>query len=177
MTKKMILKYIDESEPHTYEYEIDMIQNITDSQSKNSMNMSLPGISYRKNIMMGVSGQEADISINFKIHNDGTDKSNGTISSSSSGNVEIKGTEGNGIYITEAKTVPQQIFYIKDHIQNKSFTASWKLYDPDGDFYGHSGQTEPGIEVFFADMDLTIISRDSPRWKDCRLDFNVGEGV
>ena len=163
-TKQLELKYI--ASDHTYTYLVDNIQNVSDSQSKDAMSTALPGQSYRKNIMLGISGQEADISINFNINNDGTDKSNGSISASSSGEVEVR----NGKTITEAVSVPEQQFYLKDVIQNPSFTAQWKINDPGDVLYND-------LEVFFADIDTDIIDMDSPKWKSCRIDLNVGEGI
>ena len=165
MVKELELKYIN-ADGYTYKYIISNIQTVSDSQSKDAMSIALPGQSYRKNILLGVSGQEADISIDFNIHNDGTDKSDGTISASSSGDVTVR----NDTSISQATTVPEQQFYLKDHMQNPSFTASWKLNDPDGILYND-------MEVFFADMDTDMINMDSPKWKSCRLDFVVGEGI
>ena len=165
MVKELELKYITE-EGYTYKYIISKIRSVSDSQSKDSMSVALPGSSYRKNILLGVSGQEADISIDFNIHNDGTDKSDGTISNSTSGDVTVR----NGTSISQAVTIPEQQFYLKDHIQNESFVASWKLNDPDNILYND-------MEVFLTDIDTDMIDMNSPKWKSCRMDFVVGEGI
>lgn len=137
-----------------YQYIISQIVSVDDRQDKDAMSIALPGQSYKNNILLGITGQEAKIDITFNIHNDGTDKANGS-------------------YTSTVTTINEQIEYLKDVIQDPSFTASWQLDKIQGsNVYNYSS-----LEVFQTQIRIPTASRDSPKWRECIMSLTVGEGV
>jgi len=145
------------------EYMIYPIMEVRDKQTKDATSISLPGQSYKQNVLMGISGQTADLTITYNIHDDGTDKSNSTIVADGTNSADIDG-DGSITSITE------QILYLKDHIQAPSSSASWTLTHTTGDMYST-------LDVFFEEMDMATISLGSPKWRECTLRFQVGSSV
>lgn len=140
-----------------YQYIITNIVNVDDRQEKKAMSIALPGQSYKNNILMGISGQEAKIEITFNIHDDGTDKAN----SASSG------------YGSEVITIDEQIEYLKDEMQDKSFTAKWQL----DKIQGSNVYDYDALDVFLTQLRIPMASRDSPKWRECVMSLIVGEGI
>lgn len=135
----------------SYEYHIYPIQSIDQSSEKSAMSIALPGQSPRDNILMGLSGMEGSITINFYIHNDGTDRANGTYSST-------------------IITIDEQIDYLLYTIHDPSFNASWQLDDITGSLYDAE-------EVYLEKIDLPTMTSDTPRWLECRMGLILGESI
>jgi len=137
-----------------YQYIIDMIQDVDDRQSKDATSISLPGQSYKKNVLMGISGQTSEIDISFYIHDDGTDKADGS-------------------YTSTVVSIDEQIDYLKNTMQAPSFSAKWELDKIQGDnVYSYSAHP-----VFFEQVRMPTASRDSPNWRNCSISLVVGESI
>lgn len=134
-----------------YEYEIKNIQKVNHKQEKPAMNISLPGQGYRDAILMGIEGQTADISIEFMIKNDGTDKANGTYSST-------------------VTTIDEQMDYIEDVIHDSDFTSTWQLNDNTNNRYDNE-------EVFIENIDIEKYKNHPSKWYSCRIDLIIGKTI
>lgn len=166
----------------------DMVQDIAQEFSKDSTSMALPGSDYRKNILMGLSGMESNITINFYIHDDGTDKSDGTLEDGDCSQMYSEGdgdddtdhnfwhdSDGDGNYDYEVVTVEEQMHYLRRVIFDPGFTATWELNCPDDEWEGL--KPFDNLEVFVSNVDYSWMNRDSPKWRICRLEAVVGSGV
>ena len=131
------------------EYEITILETVDEQQTKEAFSISTPGASAAQNVFIGISGKQADISITFHIHDDGTDKANGT-------------------HTSTVVTVEEQIEYVRDVIQSPAFSASWQLNHETGSKFSND-------EVFFEEFDVPLIERQSPRWKRAMIRLRRGQ--
>lgn len=145
-------------------YNIDYIKDVTDRQQRPSTSISPPGQNYKNNIVMSLSGQKADIEISFAIKNDGEDK---TLNESGSNTHP----SGNSVV-----TVREQIIYIKDVIQSSNIGASHTLAD-EKEIYGSLSDPSNGLNVNFENFEVPTYSKDSPKWKEARMELQVGEVI
>jgi hypothetical protein len=93
----------------------------------------------------------ADITVNFRIHDDGTDKSDGTAP-------------------TSITSIEDQIRWLEDTIQDPAFDAKWELDHLTGNAFDND-------EVFFEELSTTPISRESPRWRQATITLRRGGSV
>lgn len=133
------------------QYTVTMLQEVSISSTKEAFSIAPPGLSARDNILLGISGMQADIDISFEVHDDGTDKANGT-------------------HTDTVVSVEDQIRYLEDTMQAADFGASWELDHLTGSAFNSD-------EVFFETVDLTPISLDSPKWKPATLRLRRGSSV
>ena len=132
----------------TDSYVISMIDSVELRSTKEAFSIAPPGLSASENILLGISGMNADISVNFRVHDAGDDKSNGTAPSA----------------IT---SIEDQITWIEDTIQDPSFDAAWTLDHLTGDAFNND-------EVFFEEFSVPVISRESPKWRRATLTLRRG---
>lgn len=149
-TEKLTLT-LNPGESGELQYEIDAIQSVDISSSKEAFSIAPPGLSASENILLGVSGMNADITINFRTWDDGTDRANGTYSSA-------------------VTTVAEQTAYLEDEIQAPDFSASWELDHATGSAF----DDDP---VFVERVEVTPISLDSPKWKPATIRLRRGQSV
>lgn len=134
-----------------YEYSITMIERMGAPTRKNAYSVAPPGSPPSENIFLGASGMEQDIAIDFAIHNDGTDKANGS-------------------YTSTVTTIEEQINYLQGTIQEPGFSASWELTHETGSLFSSA-------EVFVETIDPVLISQQSPKWKPCRIRLRRGQSI
>lgn len=132
-------------------YDVYPLQGIDISSRKNAFSISPPGLSASENILLGVSGMEADITINCQLWEDGADRSNGT-------------------HGPTVETIIDQGTYLEDTMQDPGFTATWELDHTTGAGFDDD-------EVFFETADYTLIDQQSPKWTDCRILLRRGGSV
>jgi len=135
----------------SYSYDVTMIDTVDLDSRKEAFSIAAPGLSAAENVLLGVSGMQADISLNFSIHNDGTDKANGS-------------------YTSQVVTQEEQITYLEDVIHAPDFNASWQLDHVTGDAFNDD-------EVFVENVAPTVISQGSPKWKPCRIRLRRGQSI
>lgn len=157
----------------TREYTISMIQSIDENSRKEALSIAPPGLSPHRNILLGVSGMQADISIEFRAHDDGTDKSNGTaptdpvrIDTDAAGNAVTYDFDGTVV------TVEDQLLYLTHVMHEESFTAKWEL-NHDGAF-NYKFNTSA---VFLEEVDVRKTDQSSPLWKPVTLRLRRGGSV
>ena len=135
----------------TDSYVISMIETVDLRSSKDAFSIAPPGLAASENILLGISGMNADITVNFRIHDDGTDKSDGTAP-------------------TSITSIEDQIRWLEDTIQDPAFDATWEL--------DHlTGNAVENDEVFFEELSTTPISRESPRCRQATISLRRGGSV
>jgi hypothetical protein len=135
----------------TDSYVISMIETVDLRSSKDAFSIAPPGLAASENILLGISGMNADITVNFRIHDDGTDKSDGTAP-------------------TSITSIEDQIRWLEDTIQDPAFDATWELDHLTGNAFEND-------EVFFEELSTTPISRESPRWRQATISLRRGGSV
>lgn len=135
----------------TDSYIISMIQTVDLRSTKEAFSIAPPGLAASENILLGISGMNADITVNFRIHDDGSDKSDGTAP-------------------TSITSIEDQITWLEDTIQDPAFDATWELDHLTGDAFDND-------EVFFEELSTTPISRESPRWRQATISLRRGGSV
>ncbi len=133
------------------QYSIYPVQNVDIRSRKDAFSIAPPGLSARDNILLGVSGMQADITIRCTIHDDGTDRANGT-------------------YTSDVTTVQEQIRYLEDVIHSPDFAATWELDHENGSAFNSD-------EVFVESIEPTVFNVDSPKWRECRIGLRRGGSV
>lgn len=121
------------------------------SSQKDAMSIAPPGLSARENILLGVSGMQADISIPFAVWDDGVDRANGTHSST-------------------VTTLTEQNRYLEDVMHAPDFSAGWKLDHLNGGSFNDD-------DVFVETVDVTAMSLDNRKWKPAQLRLRRGKSV
>jgi hypothetical protein len=132
-------------------YRISMIQRIDLRSRKDAFSIAPPGLAASENILLGLSGMEADITIQFRLHDDGSDKADGTAAST-------------------VTTIEEQIQYIEDVIHDPGFDAAWKLDHLTGNAFD-------GDEVFLEEFTTAVLDRESPKWRDATLSLRRGGSI
>lgn len=132
-------------------YDIYPIDEVTITSRKEALSIAPPGLSASKNILLGISGMEADIEIRAFVWDDGTDRSNGTNAST-------------------VTTVTEQIDYLENTMHAPDFAAAWQL-----DHLTGSGFNDD--DVFVESIDVPILSQQSPKWKEVRIRLRRGSSI
>jgi hypothetical protein len=132
-------------------YDLYPLQEVTINSRKDAFSIAPPGLSAADNILLGVSGMQADITVRFNAWDDGTDRANGT-------------------HTSTVTTVEEQITYLEDTIHAPDFAASWQLDHLTGSAFNDD-------EVFVESIEPTVISQQSPKWKGVRLGLRRGGSV
>jgi hypothetical protein len=135
----------------TREYQIYPIDSVDIRSTKNAFSIAPPGLAASENILLGVSGMEADITISAFVWDDGTDRANGT-------------------YTSTVVTVEEQIEYLEDVIHDPSFDAAWQLDHLTGGAFSDD-------DVFVETIEPTVLSQQSPKWKPVRFGLRRGGSV
>ena len=140
-----------------YEYTFVPLQGVDESQTKDAVSIAPPGRPASENILLGISGMEGDITINFAVHNDGTDKANGTAA-------------GLGFTNDTVVTLEEQRRYLREHIHAPGFDVSWTLTHD-------TGAAFDGDEVFVENIDIPTLQRDSPKWYQSSMRLRRGSST
>lgn len=133
------------------EYHIYPIQTVDINSTKEALSIAPPGLSARENILLGVSGMNADISITATAWNNGDDRANGT-------------------HTSTVTAVQEQLRYLEDAMQAPDFGAAWELNHETGVAFNDDA-------VFFESVDMTVLSNDSPKWKEFTIRLRRGSST
>lgn len=140
-----------------YEYAITNIQGVDPNQRKEAVSVAPPGQAPAQNILLGVRGMQADLSIRFQAHDDGSDRANGTAP---------VGEFTNDTVIT----LEEQYRWLREYIHDPDFSAAWTLTHETGDLFASD-------QVFVERVNFPLLQQDSPRWVEVRIDLRRGQSV
>lgn len=126
-----------------YEYEMYPITEAPYSQRKPAFSVSPPGVGPENNVLLGIQGQQADIRLQFAIWDDGSDRANGT-------------------YTSTVISLADQIQYLRDEIHKPTFSVTWTLDHTPGDQYSESIYTNQ--DVYVESMEIPTLSTQNRRW-------------
>jgi len=154
----------------TRSYDISMIQTVDVNSRKDAFSIAPPGLRSSENILLGVSGMQADINVNFVAHDDGTDKSNGTAPTSAVVGVDSDGNDVTYSFDSTVVTVEEQLLYLEHVMQAPDFGVTWELDHLTGSAFN-------GGQVFFENLDTPVISQSSPGWKEATIRLRRGGSV
>lgn len=134
------------------EYQIYPITgDLSISSNKQAFSIAPPGLPARDNILLGVSGMEADIEIPFAVWDNGDDKANGT-------------------HTSTVVSVTEQTRYLEETMHAPDFAAGWQLDHLTGDAFNDD-------DVFLESIDLTPISLQNRKWKPATMRLRRGGSV
>ena len=145
-----------EEQTNGYQYDIHYIQGVDPTQTKDAVSIAPPGQSAKNNILLGLQGQEADISIRFRAVDDGRDKSNGTVPA--------------GAPYGTVETLDQQRRYLETYIHNPSFDARWQLTHLNGNHYD-------GDEIYVERIRTPVMQVDNRKMPEWTIDLRRGASV
>ena len=140
-----------------YQYEIYPLRGIDETQTKDAVSIAPPGRSPGENILLGIQGMQGDLTVNFALHDDGTDKANGTAPTDVFANDTVV-------------TIGEQREWLLDYIHAPDFDASWTLTHTTGDILD-------GLEVFIERPDIAYLQQDSPKWTEASITLRRGSSV
>ena len=147
------------------QYRVSMIQSVGGPQTKEALSIAPPGAAPRENILLGVSGMQADVTVRWMIHDDGTDKADGTA------------TGVSGFGSDTVVTLNEQIVWLRDHIHDPSFSASWEISHTQGPRSSETVSLYDGDGVFIERVDTPDIVRESPKWLEARMALRRGQSI
>lgn len=134
-----------------YQYDIYPVQSVDVSSTKEAFSIAPPGLAASENLLLGISGMQADITITAHAWNSGEDRANGTYTSPVVGTVE-------------------QTTYLEDVIHAPDFSASWELDHLTGAAFN-------GDSVFVESIDMNVIDQETPKWDEITIRLRRGESI
>lgn len=140
------------------EYEMTVLVGVDNDQTKNALSIAPPGQSAAENILLGIQGQEATRTATWFVHDDGSDKSNGTATAVSS------------FFVDSVETIAEQRRWLEDVIHAPDFSAEWRLDHDTGDHFDNQ-------QVFVERVNVPALQQDSPKWVESRMDIRRGESL
>ena len=155
----LTLTYLDGGDDgEDLEYQISVLDGVDNRQTKNAFSVSPPGQPASNNLLLGIQGMQADRTVTFYVHDDGSDKSNGTASAVAD------------FFADEVVTLAEQRRWLEDVIQAPDFDAAWELDHDTGDEFDAQ-------EVFVEDVDVPCLQQNSPKWVEARIDLRRGGSI
>jgi hypothetical protein len=133
------------------EYDIYPIESVDVRSRKDAFSVAPPGLSASENLLLGVSGMQAEVTIQATVYDDGSDRANGT-------------------HTSTVTTVEEQLAYLEDEIHAPDFGASWQLDHLTGAAFDDD-------EVFVESVEPTLISQQNPTWKPVRIGLRRGQSI
>jgi hypothetical protein len=152
------------------QFDIYPLQTIDISSRKSAVSISPPDLPAYQNILLGISGQQADISIDCQLWADGADRSNGTAPTSTVVGIDEAGADITYTFDGTVTSVEDQAVYLEHVIHASDFDATWRLDHLTGNAFQDN-------QVFVETVDPTVISQQQPKWKPCRLSLRRGGSV
>lgn len=141
----------------TYEYTMSPIGGVDESSEKPAFSIAPPGQAAKNNILLGIQGMQGNIRIQFFLHDDGTDKANGTAPT--------------GVFADDTVvTIAEQREWLREYIHDPAFDTEWTLTHDTGDEFD-------GDTVFLESMDIPTLQQDSPKWHEASMRLRRGGSV
>jgi len=137
-----------------YQYDVDMIQRVNERQTKDAFSISPPGVAASQNVLLGIQGQQSDITVDFTLHDSGEDKSNGTAPTGEFTNDTVV-------------TIAEQRRYLREFIHAPDFEAAHTLTHVTGEEFD-------GDDVYLEQIDLPTLIDGNPKFPEATLGFRRG---
>jgi hypothetical protein len=140
-----------------YDYLIYPLRGVDERQTKSAFSLSPPGRAASENILLGIQGQQADLTVNFRLHNDGTDKANGTAPA---------GEFANDTVIT----IAEQRDWVNNYIHDEDTFSDHTLTHITGDEFDED-------DMYVSKTSLPTLQQDSPKWHKASISLRRGGGI
>lgn len=132
-------------------YDIYPLQQVDVTSRKEAFSIAPPGLAASENILLGLSGMQADIVVQAQLWNDGADRANGT-------------------HTTTVETVEEQATYLEETMHAPDFQATWEIDHLTGAAFDDD-------EIFVESVEPSLISQSEPKWKPVRFQLRRGGSV
>lgn len=150
------------------EYKFGIVKSREDGRDRNFTTIQNTDPSAARHF--GFQPGETNPTINWLLYDDGTDKSNGSLSSSNISDARFTSTDSNGNSII--KTVDEQIIWLVEYIHDNSSDPRWLLFG--GRFSDRDGDgTDEGTNVVIKRPRITEAS-DRPTSAQGQIDLKLG---
>ena len=136
-----------------HEYQMYPVTEAPETRDKPAFSVSPPGQSPDNNILLGIQGMQSDIRLQFAIWDDGTDRANGTYSST-------------------VVTLAEQIRYLRDVMHAPTFSVEWTLDHTPGDQF--DSKVYDAAPVYIERMELPTLSVSDRNWKNATMTLRRG---
>ena len=140
-----------------YDYLVYPLRSVDERQTKSAFSLSPPGRAASQNILLGIEGQQADITLNFTLHDDGTDKADGT-------------APGGEFTNDTVVTIAEQRRWINDFIHDPGFDAAHELTH-------ETGEEFTSDDVYVSETSLPTLEQDSPKWHEASISLRRGGSI
>jgi len=140
-----------------YDYLIYPIRDVDERQTKDAFSLSPPGRAASENILLGIQGQQSDITINFALNDDGSDKADGTAPA--------------GEFTDDTVvTIAEQRRYLREFIHDPGFDAAHELTH-------ETGEEFTSDDVYLEQLTIPTLEQDSPKWHDASIALRRGGSI
>ena len=133
------------------QYDIYPIREVSIASRKNAFSIAPPGLAASENILLGVSGMEADITIEAFVWDDGSDRANGT-------------------HTSTVVSLEDQLTYLEETMHAPDFGATWQLDHTTGGAFNSD-------DVFVESVEPTVLSTSERKWRSVRIGLRRGGSV
>jgi hypothetical protein len=140
-----------------YQYVMKPLSGVDESQEKPAFSISPPGQSAANNILLGIQGQQGDIRIQFFLHDDGTDRANGTAPTGEFADDTVV-------------TIAEQREWLRDFVHAPAFDSQHTLTHDTGNEYS-------SMDVYLETIDIPTLQQDSPKWTQASMRLRRGGPV
>lgn len=140
------------------EYQLAVLVGVENRQRKDALSIAPPGQAAADNILLGIQGMQADRTATWFVHDDGSDKSNGTAAAVAS------------FPFDTVVSIAEQRRWLEDVIHAPDFDAKWELNHDTGDHFDNQ-------EVFLESLDIPALQQSSPKWVEARMDLRRGSSI
>ena len=155
----LTITYIDGGDGgEDLEYTMGVISGVDNRQEKPAFSIAPPGRAPSGNILLGIQGQQADRTPTWFVHDDGTDKSNGTAAFVSSFPSDT------------VVTLAEQRRWVEDVIHAPDFDARWTLDHDTGDEFDDE-------DVFIENVNIPCLQQNSPKWVEATMSLRRGSSL
>lgn len=137
-----------------YQYTIKPLQGVDETLDQPAFSIAPPGQSAASNILLGIQGQQGEITIQFYLYNDGTDRANGTAPTGD--------FDGDTVV-----TMPEQDRWLREYIRTPQFDAKFTLTHDTGEYYSAD-------DIYIENINVPKLQQDSPKWTECRMRLRRG---
>jgi len=148
-----------------YKYIVKDLVKESDKRKSPTTSMPRPGEPAEKNILLAFQGEEGEVTLNFWLYNDGTDRADGTAPQDGT----YSDTDGDGT--EDVVSIMEQRHFLEYYVKRAEIDATYTLYDTnDAIMY------EDSRDVYLEEVNFIKENQEPLRLRaEARL--KVGQGV